>query len=326
MKVIRDIKEWDKKQSGCVLSIGNFDGVHVGHRLILDRAKKEANRRQKRLVAMTFEPHPVAVLHPEKNPGVLTPLEMKEYYLSDCGVDVLVVLPGDRELLSLSPEEFVEEFLTRNIRPGVVFEGEDFNFGSGRSGGLDILGRLGKEKGFEVRIIDEKEITLSSGESVRASSSLIRNLLEAGRVSEAAGVLGRPYRLIGRVIKGHGKGRQLGFPTANLEGSNQVIPGEGVYAGFVHFGEKIDELCGRGEARFAAFSIGRAQTFGEYNSRLIEAHLLEENVPDLIGSKMAMEFIQRLRAQKRFASEKELLAQIEKDCKRAGRILRDSGT
>jgi len=326
MKVIREISEWDEKESGCVLSIGNFDGVHVGHQLILEEAKKEASRRGTHLVAMTFEPHPVAVLHPEKNPGVLTPLEMKEYYLAGCGVDILVVLPSNRELLGLSPEEFVDGFLIQKIRPGIVFEGEDFNFGIGRSGGLDILCRLGDEKGFEVRIIDEKEITLSSGESVRASSSQIRNLLEAGNIYEAAGVLGRSYRLIGKVIKGYGKGKELGFGTANLEPVNQVIPAEGVYAGIVRLGEGIENLCGQGGAHFSAFSIGRCRTFGGYRPRLIEAHLLEEKVPDLIGRRMTMEFIKRLRGQQRFSSEAELITQIKKDCERAEQILRDQKT
>jgi len=322
MKVIRDISKWDRKEAGCVLSIGNFDGVHVGHQLILEEAKKEASRRRKRLFVMTFEPHPVAVLFPEKNPGVLTPLEMKEYYLACCGIDVLIVLPSDRGLLELCPEEFVEEFLVKGVLPAIVFEGEDFNFGRSRSGGLDIFRRLGNEKGFEVRIIDEKEIVLSGGESVRASSSLIRNLLDAGNVSEAAKVLGRPYRLIGHVVKGRGRGKELGFATANLEPVNQVIPAEGVYAGFVRFGESIEKLCGKSEAHFAAFSIGGGETFGVCSPQLIEAHLLEENVADLIGNRITMGFRERLRGQQRFSSEAELIKQIQKDCARAEQILK----
>jgi riboflavin kinase/FMN adenylyltransferase len=321
MQIIRTELELGKIRSGAVLTIGNFDGVHIGHQAILSAAKQTAVQRKSKLVVMTFEPHPLAILHPQKKIGILTPLALKKCLLAEFGVDCLFVLKSTLELLSLSPADFVEQFIVKNIQPGVVVEGESFNFGSGRSGGIHTLKKLGVEKGFEVSVIDSKEVKLSTSQAVKISSTIIRNILTSGRVADAAVALGRPYRLIGQVVPGHGKGKQLGFPTLNLEKPQQLVPAEGVYAGTIELADSIKEVCGAKEKIPAAFSIGRAATYGEGRSLLTEAHLLIDNVEQFTGRYMAMDFIERIRGQQKFETEKELSNQIAKDCEKAKNIL-----
>ena len=321
MKIIETISELRKVADGCVLTIGNFDGVHIGHQEILAAAGRAASARAADLVAMTFEPHPVAILHPEKAPGVLTPLEIKKHLLAKCGVDCLIVLEDSRELLSLSPEDFVGRFLVENIRPGAVVEGDDFNFGAGRAGGIGTLQKLGAEKGFEVSVVGAKGIELSTGQIVRVSSTMIRYMLESGHVADAAAALGRPYRLVERIIPGRGIGKKLGFPTLNMQKPKQVIPAEGVYAGFVRIGRNARDILASEDAIPAAYSIGQARTYGDEFPMLIEAHLLTENIGELSGDHMAMDFVQRIRSQHKFKTPEELSKQIAKDCQEAEDIL-----
>jgi riboflavin kinase/FMN adenylyltransferase len=191
-------KELTKLEKSCVLTIGNFDGVHLGHQEIINIARKLADQRNSELVLMTFEPHPVAILNPEKAPGVLTPMVLKKHLLNQLSVDCLVILESSYRILNLSPENFVDEFLLKSSRPAVVVEGEDFNFGYGRSGNVRILKELGEEFGFELVIVLGKEIELVDEQNTRVSSTLIRHLLHKGKVVDAAKALGRYYRLSGR--------------------------------------------------------------------------------------------------------------------------------
>ena len=321
MKILRAISDFEKIKKGCVLSIGNFDGVHLGHQEILAAAKRIAQERAAELVAMTFEPHPVAILHPDRAPGMLTPLELKTHLLAECGVDALIVLEDSRRLLNLSPGNFASRFIVDNMQPGVVVEGDDFNFGLHRAGNIDTLRELGSQRGFEVCVIGPKEIKLSTGQTVRVSSTLIRYMLESGHVADAAAALGRPYRLIEKIIPGRGIGKKLGFPTLNMKKPTQVIPAEGVYSGFVKIGQTIEDVLASEEKIPAVYSIGQARTYGEEFPLLIEAHLLIENVGDLIGKYMAMDFIQRLRSQHKFKTPEDLSKQIAKDCEKAKQLL-----
>ncbi|MCJ7674360.1 MAG: bifunctional riboflavin kinase/FAD synthetase [Sedimentisphaerales bacterium] len=321
MKILRAISDFEKIKKGCVLTIGNFDGVHLGHQEILAAAKRIAQERAAELVAMTFEPHPVAILHPDRAPGMLTPLELKTHLLAECGVDALIVLEDNRWLLNLSPGNFASRFIVDNMQPGVVVEGDDFNFGLHRAGNIDTLRELGSQRGFEVCVIGPKEIKLSTGQTVRVSSTLIRYMLESGHVADAAAALGRPYRLIEKIIPGRGIGKKLGFPTLNMKKPTQVIPAEGVYAGFVKIGQTIENVLASEEKIPAVYSIGQARTYGEEFPLLIEAHLLIENVGDLIGKYMAMDFVERIRSQHKFKTSEELSAQIAKDCQKAKELL-----
>lgn len=321
MRVIRTISSFGDVKKGCVLTIGNFDGVHIGHQAILTVAAQAAMRKQTELVAMIFDPHPTTILHPDKNIGILTPLELKENLLVRFGIDCLFILKSTLELLSLSSRDFVQEFVVKSIQPDTVIEGEDFNFGSGRHGNIHTLNDLGVEEGFNVRIIASKQVRLTIGQSVRVSSTLIRNMLEGGRVADTAIAMGRPYRLIGQVVPGHGRGKRLGFPTANMKPPQQAVPGEGVYAGLVHLGDSFKQVCTSEDRKPAVFSIGQAKTYGSDNPFLIEAHLLTNNVGQLTGKWMGMDFIKRIRDQIEFDNESLLAKRIAKDCEQAKQML-----
>ncbi|MHC4474904.1 MAG: bifunctional riboflavin kinase/FAD synthetase [Planctomycetota bacterium] len=321
MRIIDNISDIRKTAKGQVLTIGNFDGVHLGHQKILRAGKQAIDKARSELAALTFDPHPVSVLQPEKKPGVLTPLALKRHLLGGCDVDNLIVLKSTPEILRLSAEDFVEQFLVEAIQPSAVIEGEDFNFGAARRGNIATLQNLGAEKGFKVTVVPAQEVKLSSGRSVRVSSTMIRKLLERGEVKDAAAALGRSYRLIGQVVPGHGKGKQLGFPTANLSLGTQIIPAEGVYAGTVEIAESQLEAIGSRRRVPAALSIGRARTLGEQRPQLVEAHLLVDNVGELTGKWMAMDFVRQLRSQIKFETEKELAEQIAKDCQQIRTIL-----
>lgn len=321
MRIIYEASKLTDKDRRCVLTIGNFDGTHLGHRKIITVASRAANDRNLPLVAMTFEPHPVAVLFPEKSHGVLTPLELKQALLSEARIDCLFVVKSTAEVLGLSPEDFVLKFLNQALEPVIVFEGEDFNFGAKRAGSIQTLRQLGLKHGFDVTVVPAERMELSSGKEVRVSSTLIRNLIESGYVKDAAHALGRAYRLIGTVVTGRGKGKHLGFPTANLDPAAQIIPGEAVYAGYVEIGDTVEQVCKGGSGIPAALSIGRAPTIVTDHAQLIEAHILMDDVPDLLGKYLAMDFVEKLRGQQKFESEEQLGAQIAIDCENAKRCL-----
>jgi riboflavin kinase/FMN adenylyltransferase len=321
---VTEISDTDKLCQNCVLTVGNFDGVHLGHQAILAAAKRVAANEGTELAVMTFVPHPVTILQPERSPGVLTPFELKAQLLEELGVDCLIRLKGNEELLALSADEFVRRFLVEYLRPAAVIEGEDFNFGRDRRGNINGLQQMGADNGFEVCVVPPEMVPLGSGETVRVSSTLIRNLLETGAVEDAARALGRRYRLMGCVVRGHGKGKQLGFPTANLGPSEQIVPAEGVYAGFVEVADTAEQLHRSKQRQPAALSLGRAATLGR-RGQLIEAHLLAHNVSELVGKWMAMDFVQRHRGHIKFENEEQMSNQIRKDSETPKRILTDRG-
>lgn len=309
---------------GCVLTIGNFDGVHAGHQEILSTARRIAGQRRASVAAMTFDPHPVAILYPERAPEVLTPLYMKRSLLNDYA-DAILVIGDSRELLGLSPEDFVDQFLMPRIRPSVIVEGDDFHFGVGRSGNVETLEELGRTRGYEVEIVAPKQVVLSTGQQVRASSTLIRYMLESGHVADAAVALGRPYRLFGCVVSGRGKGRELGYPTLNLARPEQILPCEGVYAGFVHVADTDQYTDLDTQPLPAVFSIGQARTFGDSHPLLIEAHVLDRPLGDMVNKWVALDFTEHLRTQHKYASVEELIRQIDLDCAQARRLLLPAG-
>ncbi len=323
MKIIDTISGLGQLKKAAVLTIGNFDGVHLGHQEILAAGRGAAEQMHSELIAITFEPHPVAILHPETAPGVLTPLQLKEHLLSEAGVDCLIVLKDSRALLELSPANFVQRFLVENIQPSVVVEGDDFNFGAGRAGKIETLVRLGSENNFEVRIIKPRTIELSSGQIVRVSSTMIRYMLEGGHIADARIALSRPYRLMEKIVPGRGVGRKLGFPTLNIKTPRQVIPAEGVYTGFVEVADDVDGVLTGRQQIPAVYSIGQARTYGDDFPLLIEAHLLRDDVPGRTGGYMAMDFIERIRSQHKFSTPEKLVARIAQDCEEAKRILSD---
>jgi riboflavin kinase/FMN adenylyltransferase len=321
---IFDSTQLEQVQKGGVVSIGNFDGVHLGHQGILRTAR--AKYPGAGLSVMTFEPHPSAILHPEKTVGVLSPLPMKIRLLEQLGAEQLIIITDSIKLLNLSPKDFVREFLVETLSPLAVVEGPNFTFGYGRSGTLETLRMLGEEQGFDVCEVPYRQIHLGQDRrSAICSSSLIRRLLEEGQVRDAAAALGRPYRLVGKTVAGRGIGRQLGFPTANISPEKQIIPSEGVYAGYVIVGSAFEDVCVGGARRPAVFSLGRAKTFMTDYPMLIEAHILEPHVEDLYGTYLAMDFVEHVRNQQRFDGREALIEQIKKDCKKTLDILGKSG-
>src|SRR4030042_1534006 len=321
MQIIRAESDIEKIKAGAVLTIGNFDGVHIGHQAVLSTAKQIAEKKQPEAVVMTFQPHPLSILNHQKAPDTLTPPVLKEHLLAESGAKILFVAKSELELLSLSAADFIERFILKEIRPSVIVEGEDFNFGHKRTGSVHTLQKLLEPKNIEVIIVNPKKAKRADGRTVEVSSTVIRDMVTKGKVAYAAILLGRPYRLIGNIVPGRGKGKQLGFPTLNLKKPQQIIPPEGVYAGMVEIGNSEEQVCLAKEKIPAAFSIGRTTTYGANQSLLIEAHLLSENAEQFTGRYMAMDFIERIRNQQKFENEKKLSEQIDKDCRKAQQIL-----
>ena len=295
---------------GCVLTIGNFDGVHLGHRRILLTARALADAEKAPAAALTFDPLPDQVLRPSGAPKRISPLEDRCRRLHQAGADVVVVARCDKPLLSMSPADFISLVVER-FAPRHVVEGPDFVFGLKRAGNIDLLRKAGAEAGFFVHVVEPVLLDFDEGPD-RVSSTLIRMLLVAGRVADANRCLGREFTLYGKVVPGHGRGRVLEFPTANIE-SDQILPADGVYAG---------RACAQGKVHGAAVSIGTKPTFG-VGLRTLEAFLIDA-AGDFYGNDVAVSFLARLRDQQKFDSPEALKAQIARDVEAVKAILKQS--
>jgi riboflavin kinase/FMN adenylyltransferase len=287
--------------------IGNFDGVHVGHRHLFTIAREAAGDG---VVAVTFEPLPAAVLRPDRPMGRLTPREERRELLRDrCGVDRVLELEPTAELLGRSPEAFIAD-LRQSVPFDVVVEGPDFRFGRARSGDLDTLRALGASMGFRVVEASPCSVVLTDGSRVEARSSTARALLAEGRVADAARVFGRPYELRCPTARGDQRGRTIGWPTMNLDAAGRILPADGVYAGAATLPD--------GTAALAAISVGTKPTFGE-SPRTCEATLLAPDgrplaLPlDWYGFELRLRFHAWIRGMERFASLDALLARMECD-------------
>jgi riboflavin kinase / FMN adenylyltransferase len=285
-----------------VLSIGNFDGLHRGHQHLLQLAKSlRDDKKGSRIVVVTFEPHPLTVIRPALAPPRLSPLPIKKILLENAGVDELVVLPPTREVLDLSAEAFWR-ILRDEAKPAHLVEGPAFNFGRDRAGTIDRLREWASDSEIKLHIVGSVDVALLDLSVVSISSSLIRWLLQQGRVRDAGICLGRSYALEGEVIEGHRRGRQIGVPTANLRSVDQLIPADGVYAGAC----AID-----GKQYSCAISIGILPTF-EDGTRQVEAHLIGFN-GDLYGKSIRLEFLDWVREQRRFIDVEHLKQRIAID-------------
>jgi len=314
--------EGNRPRAGAVISIGNFDGLHTGHRKILVTAKQQATQLNTELAIITFAWHPVAALRPQNAPQVLTPMPMKVKLLESFDVDTLYLLDPSPDILSLTPAEFIEDLIVKNLHPKLFVEGENFGFGKNRTGNVHTLQSIGETNKFKVRIVEPENARLSIGSSVKVSSTLIRSLICDGKVVDAAVAIGRPYRIIEKIIPGRGVGRTLGFATLNLAQPPQIVPAKGVYAGWVQIADDYDTLCSDGQKLPAVFSIGTATTFNSDNPLLIEAHVLAGDIPETDDKFMAMDFIEFIRPQQKFDSHTLLAAQIKKDCQKAKSLLK----
>ncbi|RMD85538.1 MAG: bifunctional riboflavin kinase/FAD synthetase [Candidatus Dadabacteria bacterium] len=305
MRVVRGLERARGCFSGPVVTIGNFDGVHLGHQVILSRVREDADHRGVDAVVLTFDPHPVAVLRPQAAPQLLMTLGDRLAALARCGVDATVVQRFTPEFAKIEAEEFVERFLVGVLGAQKLVVGHDLNFGYGRRGNAESLVEAGGRYGFAVEVIRPVVV-----EGIAVHSSVVRRTVAAGNVALAARLLGRPHIVRGRVVRGTGRGRHLGFATANLRPKTPLIPGEGVYAvRAVVGGRMVDGVT----------SIGRTPTFGGTET-VVETHLFGETA-DLYGKMMAIRFVDRLRDQRKFESPEQLAAQIARDVERARAIL-----
>lgn len=310
MRIYDGAASIDDGMRGAVLSVGNFDGVHLGHQRILRTAHAIAQVSSSVVVVMTFEPHPLAVLHPERAPQRLTPWDEKVRQLDRAGVQTVVRLPAEPSVLSLAAEDFVREVLVKRIHPSYIVEGPDFGFGRDRRGHVELLAEMSAKGGYQLHVVEPYRLGLAGGEHVIASSTVVRKLLSAGRVEDAAACLGRPYPLVGAVVHGAAAGRHLGYPTINLDVGGQLVPADGVYAGVAELAE---------HRRRAAVSIGCRPTLGGA-ARVVEAFILDDR-GEWYGRFVRLELVNYLREQIKFPSREALTEQIAKDVDSIRRII-----
>ena len=305
MEVFRHIATSPRRFVAPVLTLGNFDGVHRGHQAILGRVAEIARVRGGEAVALTFNPHPVAVLRPERAPALITSLRDKIRLMAAVGVDVLVVQHFTPAFAQLSAEAFIERFVVQRLRATRLVVGHSVSFGHERRGDSALLAELGKRLGFEVEVVGPIGV---DGHEV--SSSAVRRAIAAGDVALATKLLGRPHRLGGRVVPGRRRGATIGFPTANVRVRVGMSPPDGVYAVRVQYREAwLDGVA----------NIGTNPTFGDV-PRALEAHLFDFDA-DLYGERVSVAFIERLRSEIAFSSVEALVAQIGRDAERARAIL-----
>jgi riboflavin kinase/FMN adenylyltransferase len=304
----------DRSSTDPIVVIGNFDGVHRGHRALLARAA--AVLPGARLVAVTFEPHTMAVLRPDLAPARLTPAPRKAELLADAGVDEVVVIGFDSTVATWSPEEFIEHVLIP-LHPAVIVVGDGFRFGHKAKGDVGTL----MDAGFRVETIPVVEVDVS-GHPTLVSSSAIRYALAAGEVEAAAELLGRPHRVCGVVVRGDQRGRALlGYPTANLPATaDEAVPADGVYGGWL---SRLDEPDA--PAQPAAISVGSNPTFDGVDRR-VESYVLDRDDLELYGVEIAVDFTHRIRGMVKFDAIEDLVVQMNDDVDRVRDLLTGSGT
>lgn len=294
-----------------VVTIGNFDGVHRGHSHVLRRAAALADRLGGAVplpvVAVTFDPHPLEVVAPAHAPLHLSTVERRIALLREAGADLVYVLAFSTEMSALSPEEFIRLVLVDQLQAAGIVVGANFRFGHKAAGDLELLRRVGAECGF---VVDGLGL---DGGAVVFSSTLVRNLVAAGDVAAAAEVLGHPHGVVGVVVKGDQRGRELGFPTANIPAATDVaVPLDGVYAGWL--------VRADGERLPASISVGTNPTFDGADRR-VESYVLDRTDLDLYGETIRVEFIDRIRGQVKFTGVDDLIKTIEDDVARTRVVL-----
>jgi len=299
-----------------VVTLGNFDGVHAGHRAVLGRAVEAARGAGAQSVAVTFDPHPLQVLYPDTAPDLITGLEQRLALIEATGINAVLVMTFTRELATWTPEEFVSRVFVQALHASAVVVGHDTRFGHRNSGDVNTLAELGAEHGFVVEVLED----LSPDDAPRrSSSSWTRELLAQGDVTAAAALLGRPHRLTGEVVHGDHRGRELGYPTANLEPDVEgLVPADGVYAGWMLRTSLPDDAPDR--LLPAAVSIGTNPTF-DGTARRVEAYVLDRADLELYGERVSLELVSRLRPTVRFEGVEALVEQMALDVAQCREIL-----
>jgi riboflavin kinase/FMN adenylyltransferase len=310
--VINDLSSSPWPGERAVITIGAYDGVHLGHQAVIADVRRHAAELGAKSVVLTFDRHPATVVRPESAPRLLTDLPQKLELLQQTGIDATVVVVFDQRRSHESPDEFVQEVLVDCLRAKLVVVGEDFHFGYQRQGNVAMLRSLGRADDFEVLPI--ALLARADGVDEPVSSTAIRRALAGGSVALAAQLLGRPFEARGVVVTGDQRGRLLGFPTANVEVPNQLcLPADGVYAGWYERSNGSVHPC--------AINLGRRPTFYEHaDHSLLEAHLLDFS-GDLYGERAKVRFADFLRSERKFEGIDALIAQLKHDIERARAIL-----
>ncbi len=310
MLVWRSIGDVPSELAQSVVTIGNFDGIHRGHQHVFQRCREVAQaHRIAQVIAVTFDPHPMAVLRPEHAPSMLTTMPARLELLALAGVDGTLVLPFDLAMASWSPEEFVRRVLVETLHAEAVVIGANFRFGHRAAGDVTALTAFGNELGFKT-----EPIMLDGGPQVW-SSTYVRHCLIAGDVEGAEEALGRPFAVRGVVTKGEQRGRTLGFPTANVPiGPGLAAPADGVYAGWLRRLDTAEQLP-------AAISVGTNPTFDGERERRVEAFVIDGSAPDLYDDEVEVSFVSRLRGMVRFDGQEALIATMHDDVRRTRELL-----
>jgi riboflavin kinase / FMN adenylyltransferase len=289
-----------RPERGSVVTIGAFDGVHIGHQALIAATKEQAGRLNASSAVVTFDRHPASIVRPQSAPKLLTDLDQKIELLGALGLDYTLVLKFDEARAAEPAEEFVHDILLNRLNARSIVIGHDFHFGKGRAGNVDLLRSMGAAFGFDVQEV--RPVTLDGGV---ISSTAIRSVLARGYVEAAANLLGRPHEIRGLVVMGDGRGRELGFPTANVTVADDIaIPADGVYAG--------EYELPNGSSRLTAISVGTRPTFYEDGANLVEAYLLDFD-GDLYGQHARIKFLRRIRGQVKFESMDDLIGQMRSD-------------
>jgi len=308
MKIINSISDIPVDLHGSVVTIGNFDGVHLGHQAIFEQVIQDAHRANQPSVVITFEPHPKMVLHPERRPFYLiTTIAEKTALIAEAGIDALIIIPFSLPFAATTADEFVHDILWDKLKISKIIIGHDYTFGKNKSGNEAFLASQGEKLGFTVQVISAFGI----GDAV-ISSTRIRNALLAGQVRLASEWLGRTYNLTGTVVHGHQRGAGLGFPTANIQPEKLLLPADGVYAVLVRL---------NGKRYHGVLNIGNNPTFGDV-SRSVEVFILNFN-GDIYDAAIEVFFIDQIRPEIKFDGPGKLITQINRDIEQARNILKD---
>lgn len=307
-RVIIGIENLPDELDNSAVSIGMFDGVHLGHQLLLAVLESESKRVKGTSVVLTFDRHPLELLSPDKSPHYITTLGQKLGLLQDAEADLIAVACFDHKLADLTPEEFVDQIIVSRLKASVVVVGANFRFGRKRVGDVEQLCELGKERGFRVVSVEPMMVG-----GAKVSSTRVRNAIERGDVQSAARLLGRPFKMVGAVVTGQGLGRKLGFPTANLDVANgQIIPANGVYAVQVYL---------KGKSYVGACGIGTRPTVGG-KGRTVEIHIVDFE-DDILGAEICVAFECRLRDEVKFDTLDLLVAQMSRDVESAKEFVKN---
>ena len=314
MEIFRQIIPAKPEDPGTVLTIGAYDGVHRGHRSVIYEVCRLASERDLRSAVVTFDRHPASVVRPESAPLLLTELDQKIEQLSTTGIDLTLVVPFDENRAAESAEDFIDNVLVQCLKVKHVVVGEDFHFGRHRLGNVDLLRTIGKEKGFTVTgmgLVGLEGKPARDHEQV--SSTFIRQALGEGNLGRANNMLGREYEVLGVVTAGDGRGKELGFPTANVRiNSSVLLPADGVYAGWI-------ELA-NGSIHGTAISLGTRPHFYTDGDLLLEAHILDFDA-NLYEEEVRVRFVEYLRPQKKFDNLQFLINQLELDVQKTKELL-----